>query len=311
MLGGTHVDVIATSSIQPGEILLVTRHPTNALAALIVELDRSPSMFSHAGVADEYGRIVSSYPYYQPDDFFDLGGLRHDPFEHFWDEGQRIHRLRLPDGVTADGPARRLRDYPEDREGAFGFAKVVIVAAALHALLPENVLEPRAEYEVVMRAVDAGVAWQSDDDFYCAEFVAHLYGRPFTLGALRPPSNVDDDDGCPPERGPTGLTLAAVRIGSTWVSLFATTEQRRKLRALKTAVWKYDPAFFVEGIDVVFGDEPMHHDSLARRTERSRLQDDLVVPPALVTPRMLEMWGRGTDMLEGSPPSEQREGRLP
>ncbi|WP_285588727.1 hypothetical protein [Actinomycetospora sp. NBRC 106378] len=289
----------------------MTQHPTNALAALIVELDRSPSGFSHAGMADDYGMIVSSYPYYQPDDVLDLGGLRHDPFEHFWDEGQRVHRLRLPDGVSPGGPARLLRDYPDDREGAFGFAKVVIVAAALHALLPENVLEPEAEYEVVMRAVDAGWAWASEDDFYCAEFVAYLYGRGFTLGELRPPTNpvIDDDgpDDCVPLRGPTGLTLATIRMGAAFMSLFATSEQRETLRALKRAVWRYDPAFFEESIDVVFGDEPIHHDALARRHEASRLEDDLVLPPALVTPRMLETWGRGTDVLAASTPLRPRE----
>lgn len=297
---GTSAGGIDAESIEAGDILLVTKHPTNALAALIMELDRSPGGFSHAGVADDYGMILSSYPHYQPDDVFDLGGLRHDPLEHFWDEGQSVHRLRLPRDAAGAAATRRMRRYPDDREGAFGFAKVVIVAAALHALMPENPLSAKAEKEVVLRAIDAGWAWRSKDDFYCAEFVAHLYRQPFTLRDLRPPAYVslgDHDEDRVVERGPTGLTLAAIRVGSAWVSLFATRKQRRKLRALKDAVWKYNPAFFYEGIDVVFGEEPVRHDFLARRPKVSQLKEDLLLPPALVTPRMLEQWGLGTDRL--------------
>ena len=292
---------IAPGTVEAREILLVTQHPTNALASLIVELDRSPIGFSHAGVADEYGRVVSSYPHYLPDDVFVLPGLRHDPLEHFWDEGQHVHRLALPTDTTHHAPAQRLRGYPEDREGAFGFAKVVIVAAALHALLPENRITPEAEYEVVRRAIDAAWEWRSDDDFYCAEFVAHLYGRPFTLGELRPPpcTEIEDDDVDTDRRG-AGLTPAAITVGAVWLSLLASPRQRASLWALKKTIWRYDPAFFEESIEVLFGNEADRHDDPERRTEESRLNDDEDLPPALVTPRMLEQWGRGTALVRSS-----------
>ena len=67
----------------------------------------------------------------------------------------------------------------------------------------------------------------------------------------------------------------------------------------------YNPEFFTLGFERL--------DRIADRYTRPsfidtpRIYDNVVVPPALVTPRMLEVWGDGTDLIEGSPSVAARQ----
>ena len=279
---------IGVDEVQRGDILLVTQRPGDPLAELIIDLDRSPNHFSHGGVAGGNGTIISSYPStlegLMP---VEVGGLHHDPFEHFWGYGQSIHRLVLPDGVDRKAALARLDRYPESRETTFGIAKIVMVAAALHALIHEEQLGEEATGAVVLSAIVAGEAWSSETDFFCAEFAAHIYDLtelPFTVADLRPGGPV------------RGLEEAArrtlIKFGMQGLLLGRTDEEQETLRAFVATVEEHDPAFFDEGVQVLL-DAALHGLGLGRRG--AALPDETAVPAALITPRMLAAWGTATE----------------
>lgn len=288
---------IPVEKVERGDILLVTERPKDPLARLIIDLDQSPRRFSHAGVAGGKSVIVSSYPWWEAGDPLDLGGVHHNDFSHFWASDQEIYRLQLPRGVSRSDAARRLDDYPEDREGAFGWAKCVMVAATLHVLASQDRIGTKATAELLYRAADAAEWWYSEDDFFCAEFVAHIYGLAPTVGDLRPPAPLRRDL---LTSGDISIWEEAFLDIAQWVlTRAATDEQRARLTTLVGALKRYDPQFFTLGLSRL-GEMAERYSPISYAVKPT-VRDDQVLPPALMTPRVLEMWGRGVDRIERTP----------
>ncbi|MCD2187875.1 hypothetical protein [Actinomycetospora soli] len=284
--------MIGIDDVKRGDILLVTQHPTSPLAQLIVDLDRSPQKFTHSGIAGGDGTIISSYPSSLEGLLpVDVGGLHHDHFSHFWKLGQSIHRLDLPDEITdadRDAALQRLEDYPEKRETRFGVASIVIVAAALHALIHEEQIGSPRVADIIRTAVKAGQEWASPDEFFCAEFSAVIYDltslpKPFTVADLRP--------GGPARMLEQAEPQPLIEIGLEGLLLGRDDEDQKKaLTDFVATVQAHDPAFFDEGLKVVW-DEILVGLGLRRG---GPVPEDMSLPAAMITPRMLAAWGKET-----------------
>ncbi|GAA4840711.1 hypothetical protein GCM10023201_33500 [Actinomycetospora corticicola] len=279
---------IAIDDVERGDILLVTKNPHSALAQMIVDLDRSPGGFSHSGIAGGKNTIISAFPTgIEPAWPVAVTGLTYEPFSHFWSKGQEIYRLVPPPGVDRDAALTRLDSYPESRKTRFGVASIVLVAAALHAMRDEYKIGEAGADAVVRSAIRAGQVWSSDDEFFCAEFSAVIYdldSRPFTVADLRPPLDID---------GEGIVTDIVIKIGLELLLAERTPEQKETLRHFVATVRENDPRFFEDGIDVL-GKEILSVVGLAKAAD---LPDDTPVPSTLITPRMLEAWGEGTEWI--------------
>ncbi|MBE7163584.1 MAG: hypothetical protein INR72_20280 [Williamsia herbipolensis] len=284
------MNTIAVAEVERGDILLVTRRPHDAFADLILALDGAPATFTHSGVALGDGTILSSYPFFDGISFpVDLGGLHVDPFAHFWGYNQSIHRLAVDPGER-ERAAARLDRYSTG-PGSFSVPKVVVVAATLHALSPSNALPEHAKARIVRRALQVGEAWDSDGDFYCAEFVTHLYDWRFTLDDLRPPAWIYPVD-------VPFLARLGVDVVAPVLSAFRTEMQKTTMYAFVDEVRRYDPGFFgprpfatLRGILDEVGDwlgfETGPRGSLGP-VDDSSLDGSTELPSGLVTPRMLQ-----------------------
>ncbi|MEJ2866443.1 hypothetical protein WCD74_01615 [Actinomycetospora sp. OC33-EN08] len=279
---------IRVEDVERGDILLVTQKSGDALAEMIIDYDRSPSCFSHSGIAGGDGTIISSYPDsldgLRP---VDVGGLHHDDFSHFWKLEQKIHRLVLPDDVDREAALKRLDDYPKSRSTRFGLASIVVVAGALHALNHEGRIGQEGTAEIVWAAITAAEAWASPDEFFCAEFSATIYDLtsvPFTVGDLRPPEELVRSAQDMARRVLIQLGLKGLLFGRS-------DEEQETLIDFVAAVEQYDPEFFDEGVKVLF--EAVLDGLGVRRSRGLELPDSTPVPAALITPRMLEAWCGG------------------
>lgn len=284
---------IPTDAVERGDILLVTKNPKSALADMIVDYDRSPDCFSHSGIAGGNGTIISSFPgplqrLWPPA----LKGLTYEPFSHFQDKGQSIHRLVLPEDVDREAALRRLDLYPETRRTDFGVASIVMVAGALHALNHESSIGAEGTAAIVSQAIVAGNAWASDTEFFCAEFSAFIYDlarRPFTVADLRPPEQAVSTRGV--------WTDVVISVGLWALVAERPPEQRRALEDFVTAVQEYDPEFFEDGVEVL-GREILG--ALGGTPGGQTVDETAVVPAALITPRMVAAWGQGTEEIRSS-----------
>lgn len=284
---------IEIADVQRGDILLVTKRPDDPLAQMIIDLDGSPDGFSHSGIAGGDGTIISSYPSGLSNLLpVRVRGLNYDPFSHFWDLGQEVHRLVPPEGLDREAALERLDAYPPSRPTTFGVASIVMVAAALHALLHEDRVGKEGTAAIVSQAIVAGEAWASEDEFFCAEFAAHVYDLtswPFTVAELRPPGSV---------RGVRELfTDVAIEIGLQALLQGRTEEQRETLEDFVAAVQEYDAQFFEDGVEVL-GRQFLQ--GLGTKSRGREVDETAVVPGALITPRMLAAWGQGTERIRES-----------
>ena len=284
----TYVDhtcdaTVSIDQVEPGDLLLVTPKPDEPLGRLITRLDGSG--FSHSAVALEQGEVASARGWVFGDGT-DLGGVRFDRIEDFWHKGQSVYRLAVRPDV-ARGPAlERLRGLREpDDDGEFSLPKILIVAITLASWDPG--LDPEEARTLRRLGVEAARAFEDlpdDRSFFCAELVAHAYGRTFGVSALIPRNPTS----APPAReGVLDTVLDRVTSG------LADERCRPAVDRLLDDVQTTLPTFLDEAArDVLrsplsgFVRRPGRY--RGRLTpEKQEFDDAEVLPRALVTPRML------------------------
>lgn len=192
----TSFEVRSKDEVRPGDLLLVTQIPGEALGRLMERFDGT--VLSHSGIAvsiDEDGRPQRDGPANGiasalADNLrYDVGGIRWDRFEKFW-PSRDFYTIAMPDALRA-----RALDYLDrfeptpGEEGAFSFLKLVNVAAGLRSV--ELWATDRDLGDRLYRACcDVATSWAAtptSPSFYCAELVATAYGRRFTRAEFTPP----------------------------------------------------------------------------------------------------------------------------
>ncbi|GAA4864483.1 hypothetical protein [Actinomycetospora straminea] len=287
----------------------MTQIPGEPLGRLMQDLDGT--CFSHSGIAVLPGggdgpatHLASALAKDLPDAGLDLGGVRWDPFDLFWDKHRELYCIPMPDRHRSDALRYLARFHPEPgREGRFSYVKLIAVAAGLRSIdLLDS--DPALADELFAAACRVGETWTATHHaptYYCAELVASAYGRRFTRAEMVPPAAAGlDDDADEPEWFVRLLGLLDDEIDdvdrsrwSAWTDLLALLVRRDwpfLRRAISSSaqagLFVLDdvegPAALPEALGVV----PPGHPGLARTDP---------VPHALVTPRMLwQAFGRET-----------------
>lgn len=302
---------MSVDRIEPGDLLLVTPKPGEPLGRLITRLDGSG--FSHSAVALDDGRVASARGWVVGDGT-DLGGVRFDRIEDFWHKKQSVYRLAVRPDV-ARGPAlQRLRRLgrPDD-DGEFSLPKILIVAITLASWDPG--LDDEAARTLRRLGVEAARAFErlpDDRSFFCAELVAHAYGRTFPVAALTPRN---------PGPAPTAREGVLDTVLDRVTSVLSDERARPAVDRLLDGVETTLPTFLdAAARDIlrspVSGLLPRTERARGRLTPEKRQFDDAeVLPRALVTPRMLldASWTAGhTQRIVGkdAPPAPTDPGRV-
>ncbi|MFC5061702.1 hypothetical protein [Actinomycetospora atypica] len=302
--------MIGVDQIDPGDLLLVTPKPNEPLGHLITRLDGSA--FSHSALALGGGRVASARAWVVGDGT-DLGGIRFDRVEDFWAKKQSVYRLAvLPD--VARGPAlervRRLVRPGDD--GEFSLPKILIVAIALASWEPG--LDDEAARTLRRLAVEAARAFEElpdDRSFFCAELVAHAYGRTFGVPALTPRNPVP----APPTREGV-LDTVLERVTSVLTDERARAAVDRLLDGVGTTLSTFlDEAarrILRSPVSALAPDTGRFRGRLT--PDKQEFPDAEQLPRALVTPRMLldASWtARHTQRVDGdgAPPAPDDAGR--
>jgi hypothetical protein len=281
--------VIRPDQVDPGDVLLVTPMAGEPLGAMITRLDGSG--FSHSGLALGDGVIASAHQSFMASQPWDLSGLRAEKFEHFWEKGQSVYRLAVPDHEArsrAVETVHRLR-IPDD--GSFSVPKIMIVSIAL-ASYDRTLLAEEAGATILELAIDAARAWEGapgERTFFCAEVVARAFGERFPLSALEPPGGIDLATTPPAEDGMLG-TMMELYLGAA-----TGDECQEPLDRLVDALDVEAPAFLdTVARDILAsarrrGDQrPLAGRYQGRLTPHKGWQaTGRLLPSALVTPRML------------------------
>lgn len=178
----------------PGDLLLVTQIPGEPLGQLMQKLDGT--CFSHSGIAvrtddldDRPATHLASALAKGLPSGFDFGGVRWDEFSAFWPH-RDLWCIPMPDHQGEKALDYLAQFHPEPgREGAFSFAKLVTIAAALRAVeLQASYPDLASEMFTAARDVaETLAASRADPSYYCAELVANAYDRTFTRGEMFPP----------------------------------------------------------------------------------------------------------------------------
>ncbi len=305
--------------VRQGDLLLVTQIPGEPLGQMMESLDGT--RFSHSGIAtrepggDPDGpatHLASALATKLEGDGFDLGGVRWDPFHDLWDKQRDLYCIPMTDDQRQKALAHLgvFRPEPDD-EGTFSVVKLVAVAVALRSFELQTT-EPGHAEALFAAAADIATAWAATDDepsYYCAELVATAYGRPFTRAEMVPPEGcgIGGDLEEPWWLGRLAELLSERfdRLddarGRAWAGLIS---------ALAGGDWDFvihaigastRSAFFMLG---------RRGEGSAKAPDRLResapghpslAHTDVVVPHALVTPRMLwSVFGRdaaGNDLI--------------
>lgn len=296
-------DKVPIDQVEPGDLLLVTPKPDEPLGRLITRLDGSG--FSHSAVALGEGRVASARGWTFGDGI-DLGGVRFDRIEDFWHKDQSVYRLAVRPDV-ARGPAlerlNRLGD-PDD-DGEFSLPKILIVAITLASWDPG--LDDEAARTLRRLGVEAARTFQDLDDdrsFFCAELVATAYERTFPVSALTPRN---------PTPAPPALEGVLDTLLDRVTSALAHERCRPAVDRLLAGTEATLPTFLDEAArDILRSplsglgrDAQRFHGRLT--PEKREFDDAEVLPPALVTPRMLldaDWTARHTQWVhgDGAPP---------
>ncbi|MHC1560626.1 hypothetical protein ACR9E3_16845 [Actinomycetospora sp. C-140] len=178
----------------------MTQIPDEALGQMMERYDGTK--LSHSGIAvhiDEHGETHRDRPANGIASALaerldgDYGGVRWDEFEKFW-PSRDFYTVAM-----SDRHRERALDYLDEftpvpgGEGAFSFVKLVNVAAGLRSVALQETNPGLAE-ELFVAARDVATAWAatpedpSSSAYYCAELVAHAYGRTFTRAEMTPPA---------------------------------------------------------------------------------------------------------------------------
>lgn len=312
---GNQFRVIRPDEVRPGDLLLVTQIPDEPLGRLMEELDGT--CFSHSGIAIPcvHGskcsacrpRIASSQIAPLPN-ATDWGGIRCDDFDHFW-PSRDLYAVAMTDEYRERALAKVSQfDDTAGEDGRFAITKLVAIAVALHATKLQRSPETRDLGRRMFRAArDVAEAWRATPEsprYYCAEFVAEAYRRPFVRPELDPREQ-DPEASDVARRGhlPSLAELRQAVRDLLFDELAPTGEQRRaRHRMLSLLAWE-DPTFLWRAVTTVLdaavfaqnddGDPPTPPPAPAIP---SPLDPALTADPdewgeeipfALVTPRML------------------------
>jgi hypothetical protein len=312
--------------VVPGDLLLVTPIPGDALGELVTLLDGS--RFCHAGIAWEDGKIAScrsSPSAFDPDD---SSGVRIDDLSEFTKLGREVWKMRVAPELRL--PALEFVEaFADDGaegapESSFSFAKLFVVSAALNALDPHNEVEDEDRDRMLDAAVDAAeaYAWSPERPrFFCSDFVACAYGVDFPLSTLRPPAGPRPDPVPEPPVRSKGHRIEPPSWGDVEAFMravgdeFPTGRQALELWQLLARVARHDTDYFAEAIDVLIAKlaHPTDHGpadhgprSVGRPSTRPpagdaryptpRIVAPGMAPTALVTPRMLLQAGWTSDL---------------
>ncbi|WP_331632642.1 hypothetical protein [Actinomycetospora sp.] len=259
------------------------------LGEMITRLDGSA--FSHSGIALGNGIIASARKSFMASQPWDLSGLRTERFEHFWEKGQSVYRLAVPSAEARRRAVAAVHDLRFPDDGSFSVPKVLIVAIAL-ASFDRALFDDEAGATIRELAVAAARAWEGRPGrrtFYCAEVVARAYGERFPLSALEPPGGVRPAAAPPAQDGVLGMMMK--------LYLDAATGDRcqEELDRLVDALDIEAPAFLdTVARDIIASARRLGQERplAARYTGRHVPQKGWeltgrLLPPALVTPRML------------------------
>ena len=305
----TTFGVMDPHEVQPGDLLLVTRIPGEPLGELMQRLDGT--VFSHSGIGvrtdEDEGHathLASALAKDLPDDHdIDYGGVRWDRFDTFWPH-RDLYCIPMSEPMRQRALGYLAAFAPiAGQEGTFSFVKLVNVAAALRSVELQG-LDPELAARLFAATSDVADAWTASPrapSFYCAELVAHAYGRRFTRAEMNPPASegLGDDIAEPTWVARLmGLLTDEVAVidnprGQAWTRLFDVLFSE-DWDFLGHAVTATSRSAAIVGRDVV-GDphvpEPL---VLPPRATGPAWSDD-PIPHALVTPRMLwAAFGQGT-----------------
>jgi hypothetical protein len=299
--------------VVPGDLLLVTPLPGDALGNLVTHLDGS--RFCHAGIAWEDGKIAScrsSPSAFDPDD---RSGVRIDELSAFTDLGREVWKMRVRPELRKPAlefvEAFRADGAEGAPESSFSFAKLFVVSAALNALDEENEVDDEDRARMLDAAIDAAraYAWTPRRPlFFCSDFVACAYGVDFPVSALTPP--IGPPPAPVPPRPPRSAKHPAPRPSWGDVRAFADAVEEQlpsgrqawEFWELLMRVWEHDTGYFGEALDTLFEKvrNPADHGPVEEEADVAppppsgelryptpRTVGPGMVPTALVTPRML------------------------
>ena len=310
---------IEPGAVRPGDLLLVTQIPDEALGQLMQRLDGT--VLSHSGIAvhiDEKGERRRDLPAngiasaLAENLGVDIGGVRWDRFEEFW-PSRDFYTVPMPDDLR-----KRALDYLDQfeptrsKEGTFSFIKLINVAAGLRSLELHDT-DPALAEELFVASRDVATTWAASPEspsYYCAELVANAYGRTVTRAEMTPPEaggglrweeirepdwagtlvrrlerRVDQLDD-PDDRA--GARLLSLLVAKEWEFLVGS------VTAIATSGGKALADVLDDLLDLVTcnRDEPEEEPRVPEPLGPARALPDLAdpesaVPHALVTPRML------------------------